>query len=75
MEEIAPSLYRAKGFVQFKGKGWNQVDLVGKKIDLQKTDALEKGQLVFISKIGAAVIKEIFAVWAKYNDTEMKLRN
>ena len=75
LEEIAPSLYRAKGFVQFKGKGWNQVDLVGKKIDLQKTDALEKGQLVFISKIGAAVIKEIFAVWAKYNDTEMKLRN
>lgn len=75
LEEIAPDLYRAKGFVNLKDKGWKQVDLVGKKVDFQKTDALEKGQVVFISKIGPAIIKKIFELWAKYNDTEMKLRN
>lgn len=74
-KEIAPSLYRAKGFINLKGKGWYQVDLVGEKVDFQKTDALEKGQIVLISKIGPAIIKKIFDVWAKYNDTEMKLRN
>lgn len=75
LNEIAQSVYRVKGFVNLKGKGWHQVDLVGEKVDFQKAEDLEKGQLVFISKIGPAVIKKIFDVWAKYNDTEMKLRN
>lgn len=75
LKEIASSLYRAKGFINLKEKGWYQVDLVGEKVDFQKTDALEKGQIVLISKIGPAVIKKIFDVWSKYNDTEMKLKN
>lgn len=75
LEELSPDLYRAKGFVNVKNKGWEQVDLVGRKVDFQQADALEKGQIVFISKIGPAVIKKIFDVWAKYNDTEMRLKN
>ncbi|WP_461816088.1 CobW family GTP-binding protein [Faecalimonas sp.] len=75
LQEISQSVYRVKGFVALKGKGWHQVDLVGEKVDLQKVDDLEKSQIVFISKIGPAVIKKIFDVWAKYTDTEMKLKN
>ncbi|WP_461812572.1 CobW family GTP-binding protein [Faecalimonas sp.] len=75
LQEISQSVYRVKGFVDLKGKGWHQVDLVGEKVDLQKVDDLEKSQIVFISKIGPAVIKKIFDVWAKYTDTEMKLKN
>lgn len=75
LREIAPDLYRAKGFVNVKDKGWEQVDLVGEKVDFQKADKQEKGQIVLISKIGPVVIKKIFDVWAKYNNTEMKLKN
>lgn len=75
LNEIIPDVYRVKGFFQIEGEGWNQVDVVGSKIDFKECDSYEKSQLVFISKIGPAIIKKIFAAWEETVGLEMKLRN
>lgn len=75
LNEVIPDLYRVKGFFRIEGEGWNQVDVVGSKIDFKECDSYEKSQLVFISKIGPAVIKKIFAAWEETVGLEMKLRN
>lgn len=75
LNEIIPSIYRMKGFLNIKGEGWQQVDVVGSKIDFKETEAFEVGQVVFISKIGPAVIRPILAAWEKQVGTEMKLKN
>lgn len=72
---VIPDVYRVKGFFRIKGEGWNQVDVVGSKIDFRECDSFPKSQLVFISKIGPAVIKKIFAAWEEAVGLEMKLRN
>lgn len=75
LNEIIPDVYRIKGFFKLEGHGWNQVDVVGTKIDFKVCDNYEKSQLVFISKIGPAIIKKIFAAWEDKVGLEMKLRN
>lgn len=75
LDEMIPDSYRIKGFFCLKGEGWNQVDVVGHKIDFKPCDAQEKSQLVFISKIGPAIIRNIFDAWEKTVGLEMKLRN
>lgn len=75
LNEIIPDLYRVKGFFKLREIGWNQVDVVGKKIDFKETEECEKSQLVFISRIGPAIIKKIFAAWESNVGVEMKLRN
>lgn len=75
LNEIIPDVYRVKGFFKIQGTGWNQVDVVGTKIDFKSSEAFEKSQLVFISKIGPAIIKKIFAAWENNVGVEMKLRN
>ncbi len=72
---IIPDVYRIKGFFHLAGEGWNQVDVVGSRIDFKTSDSYEKSQLVFISKIGPAIIKKIFAAWEENVGLEMKLRN
>ena len=51
------------------------MDVVGKKIDYTPYEAHEKSQLVFISRIGTAVIRKIFAVWEENVGLPMKLKN
>lgn len=75
LEEVIPSVYRMKGFLNIKNEGWQQVDVVGSKIDFKETEEFTVGQFTFISKIGPAVIKQIFVAWEKYVGTEMKLKN
>lgn len=75
LDEIIPELYRAKGFFKLCESGWTQVDVVGRRIDFKDTEEFEKSRLVFISKIGPAIIKKIFAAWESHVGTEMKLRN
>lgn len=74
-QPIIPSIYRSKGFFRIKGEGWMQVDVVGSKIDFKPCDPCEVSQLVFISKIGPAVIKEIMTVWQTHVGLPMKLKN
>ena len=75
LSEVIPDVYRVKGFFKIEGEGWNQVDVVGSKIDFKECDRNEKSQLVFISKIGPVIIKKIFNVWERTVGLEMKLRN
>ena len=75
LNEIIPDLYRSKGFFNLEGEGWNQVDVVGTRIDFKPCEPHEKSQLVFISRIGTAVIKKIFTAWEEKVGLEMKLKN
>ena len=72
---IAPDVHRVKGFCNLTETGWTQVDVVGTLIDYKKSEAFEKSQLVFISKIGPMIIKKILSAWQEHVGTEMKLRN
>ncbi|MFA5523512.1 MAG: GTP-binding protein [Tissierellales bacterium] len=66
--------YRIKGFFKLED-GWNQVDVVGRKIDYKVTDKVEpSSRLVIISKIGPQIIKPIFSAWEEIIGKEMKLR-
>lgn len=72
---IIPSIYRSKGFFRIAGEGWMQVDVVGSKIDFKPCGPCELSQLVFISKIGPAVIKQILTAWEEAVGLPMKLKN
>lgn len=75
LEDMADDVYRMKGFFNLKGEGWNQVDVVGKKIDYKPCNDKGSSQLVFISKKGPAIIKKIFSSWEERVGLEMKLKN
>lgn len=72
---IIPSIYRSKGFFCIRGEGWMQVDVVGSQIDFKACDPCEVSQLVFISKIGPAIIKPIMDAWQTHVGLPMKLKN
>ena len=74
-QPIIPSIYRSKGFFHLKEEGWMQVDVVGAQIDFKPCDPCELSQLVFISKIGPAVIKPILDAWENAVGLPMKLKN
>lgn len=75
LEDMTDDVYRMKGFFNIKGEGWNQVDVVGKKIDYKACNDKGSSQLVFISKKGPAIIKKIFSSWEDRVGLEMKLKN
>ncbi|WP_300283098.1 CobW family GTP-binding protein [Peptacetobacter sp.] len=75
LEEMTEDVYRMKGFFKIKEYGWNQVDVVGKKIDYKTCTDKGSSQLVFISKKGPTIIKKIFSSWEKIVGLEMKLKN
>ena len=72
---IQPDVYRIKGFFQLEGLGWHQVDVAGKQIEYQPCEPKEISQIVFISKIGPALIKKIFSAWEEQVGLEMQLKN
>lgn len=74
IDKISDNAYRMKGFFKLED-GWNQVDVVNKKIDYKKSDIKEEAsQLIIISKIGPNIIRPIFSVWEEAVGEEMKLR-
>lgn len=74
LDLIKGDSYRIKGFFRLED-GWNQVDVVGKKIDYNKTETEKRdSELVIISKIGTQIIRPIFSAWETTVGTEMKLR-
>ena len=75
ISSIWDDLYRAKGFFKLCGKGWNQVDLVGHRIDIKPCEEKDLSQFVFISKIGPQIIKKIIPLWEEKTHLPMKLRN
>ncbi len=74
LDLIKDDAYRIKGFFKLED-GWNQVDVVGKKIDYKTTSKGEgESEIVIISKIGAQIIKPIFNAWEQVVGKAMKLR-
>lgn len=74
LDIIKKDSYRIKGFFKLED-GWNQVDVVNKKIDYKATDkTFEQSELVIISKVGTAIIRPIFDAWKNIVGQEMKLR-
>ena len=69
-----PSLDRIKGFFLLED-GWNQVDVVGKRIDYKPAPEKEESHLVFLSKVGIQVIRTIDQAWRERVDLPMKLHN
>ena len=51
------------------------MDVVGRQIDFKPCDPCEVSQLVFISKVGPAVIKPIMESWQTHVGLPMKLKN
>ena len=75
LQEIQADLYRCKGFFHLSDAGWSQIDLVGSRLDSRPCAEKPLSQLVFISRVGPAVIKHIFSAWETCVGQEMKLRN
>lgn len=75
LETVLPDCYRIKGFFRFADEGFCQVDVVSDRIDIVPTEERDLSQLVFISKIGPAVIKKVFDSWNNHVNGEMKLKN
>ncbi|MBQ7092989.1 MAG: GTP-binding protein [Clostridia bacterium] len=75
LNEVLPDLYRVKGFFNIENEGWQQVDVVGSRIDFKNCEENQISQLVFISKIGPAIIKPLMNAWNEKVGLEMKLKN
>mgnify|MGYP000096215632 FL=1 len=75
LAKIEPDVFRVKGFFKVEKEGWEKVDVVGKKRDYAPYKAQTKSQLVFISKIGIALIREIAEAWEECVGLSMKLNN
>jgi G3E family GTPase len=74
LNSVSESSYRIKGFFKLQD-GWNQVDVVNRKIDYKLSPCEEvESQLVFISKVGPNIIKPIIDNWKVIIGQEMKLR-
>lgn len=75
LKDVIPELYRVKGFIEIEGKGLCQLDVVGEKIDIKSSRDNKESKVVFISKVGPAVIKSLFSAWEKHIGKKMKLKN
>lgn len=74
IDKISGDVFRIKGFFKLED-GWNQVDVVNKKIDYKLSNTEETAsQIVIISKIGPNIIRPIFNAWEQVVGKEMKLR-
>lgn len=75
LKKIEPDVYRVKGFFKVEKEGWEKIDVVGKKLDYAPYEEQPQSQLVFISKIGIALIREISEAWEACVGLPMKLNN
>lgn len=74
LEQVIPDCYRIKGFFLLED-GWNQVDVVGRRIDYKSAPEKEESHLVFLSKVGPKVIRTIDQAWKEQVALPMKLHN
>lgn len=74
LKAVLPSCYRIKGFFHLDD-GWKQVDVVEKLIDYKDAEEKSNSNLVFLSKIGPKVIREVDKAWKEIIKEPMKLKN
>lgn len=75
LKRIEPDVYRVKGFFKVKKEGWEKIDVVGKKLDYAAYEEQPQSELVFISKIGIALIRKLANAWEECVGLPMKLNN
>lgn len=73
IDEIKNDAYRIKGFAILED-GWNQIDVVGRKIDFTKSKDRGNQQIVVISKIGPQIIRPIAKAWEENLKVSMKMK-
>lgn len=71
---LAPHCYRVKGFGVLDG-AWQQIDVAAGRIDCKPCDDKGSGRLVFISKIGIQLIREIKERWDEIVSLPVELHN
>ncbi|MEG0306749.1 MAG: GTP-binding protein [Clostridium sp.] len=74
LNTVKDSSYRIKGFFKLE-EGWHQVDVVGKNIDYKPCEEKDISHMIFISKIGPNIIKQIMDNWSQIIGEKMELRN
>ena len=74
IEQIKVDCYRLKGFFLIDN-AWQQVDVVGNKVDYKPCEAKEYSEIVIISKIGPGIIKPIFEIWQTIFGEKPELKN
>ena len=74
LEALSPHCYRVKGFGVLDG-AWRQIDLAAGRIDYKPCEDRGEGRLVFISKIGIQLIREIKDEWDELVALPVKLHN
>ncbi|MCS5421759.1 MULTISPECIES: CobW family GTP-binding protein [Psychrilyobacter] len=80
LEEIAPMVYRVKGFTLIEGE-MMKVDMVGSMIDVEKsTQEWDESTLVFLTKkiedmSVPQILKGIVGAWKRNTTAEMKMMN
>lgn len=75
LDVVKKEAYRIKGFFDLKDIGWQEIQVVGDLVDFRPCDPKEMSQLVFISKIGPAIIRTIANTWNENIDEKMELKN
>lgn len=74
LDRIKMDSYRIKGFFSLDD-GWNQVDVVNKRINYKPTDKNgEQSELIIISKVGPAIIRPLFKAWEETVGSEITVR-
>lgn len=74
LARVLPDCYRIKGFFELE-EGWHQVDVVEALVDFKPCHERELSQLVFLSKIGPAIIRTVNDGWNEIVNQPMKLKN
>ncbi len=74
LEAVLPQCYRIKGFCKADGR-WQQVDVVGDRIDFAPGEEQDKSRLVFISRTGIQLIRDINRSWQDHVGLPVKLHN
>lgn len=75
LQAVLGDAYRIKGFFALEGKGWNQVDVVGDRIDIKPCGDMGTSRLMFISRTGIALIRTIKDNWDAMMGCPVKLKN
>lgn len=69
---IKENTYRIKGFMELT-TGWHQIDTVGTKVECRPCKEHLESKLVFISKIGSAIVMPLSDAWEHTVNAKMEL--
>lgn len=75
LQTVLGDAYRIKGFFLLEGSGWNQIDVVGDRIDVKPCGDMGVSRLMFISRTGIALIRTIKESWDAMIGCPVKLKN